>query len=184
MKLPHIKTSYHKIGHFIIDEYKPTILRPFPIQMEPLTLFKRARFLIDRVFGYRVYYIRSCELGDNPNKYIGYCTVTSGKNPRFFFANKKDIVIGPYYVDEKSRGKGWATKLVETVITLCEKDWENAYVMIKNSNVSSIKVTEKLGGKLIFHVHNTIFKRLKKTDKGEYGIYRIKNSGLNDHIQW
>ena len=151
--------------------------------MEPLTTLKRARFALDRIFGYRVYYIKSLKKGDDPKKYIGYCTVTSGKNPRFFFANKKDIIIGPYFVDEACRGKGWATTLVKTVAGICEKDYTSAYVMIKNDNYSSIKVTEKLGGKLIFHVHNTKLKRLIKTEEGEYGIYKItKNSGLNDNL--
>ena len=150
-----------------IVRYKPTAFKPFYIDMEPTTFLRRIRFLIDLHYGYSVYYLKKNEV------FLGYCTITSGKNPRFWFANDTDIVIGPYYVDAKYRGNGYATKLVRVVINHCESDWKKSYVSIKNSNTPSIKVTEHLGGKLVFHVHNTKTKKLIKDENGEYGIYEI-----------
>lgn len=150
-----------------VAKYKPTALKPFYLEMEPTTILRRIRFLIDLHYGYAVYYLL------NGNEFLGYCTITSGKNPRFWFANEEDIVIGPYYVDEKYRGKGYATKLVDAVINHCENDWKKGYVSIKNSNAASIKVTQRLGGELLFHVHNTKTKKLVKKETGEYGIYEI-----------
>lgn len=152
-----------------VIKYKPTILKPFLIDMEPTTVLRRIRFLIDWFYGYSVYYLKK------ESVFLGYCTVTSGKNPRFWFSEDCDIVVGPYYIEDKYRGKGYATKLVNAVITHCEKGWKKAYLYIKNSNQASIKVVEHLGGQFLFHVHNTRTKKLVKTDSGEYGIYMIRS---------
>lgn len=152
-----------------VAKYRPTALKPFYIDMEPTTILRRIRFLIDLHYGYSVYYLKKDE------EFLGYCTITSGKNPRFWFADDTDIVIGPYYVEDKQRGKGYATKLVDAVINHCETGWKKGYVSIKNSNASSIKVTERLGGQLIFHVHNTKTKKMIMDENGEYGIYIIRN---------
>ena len=152
-------------------EYVPTLFKPFYINMEPMTVMRWFRFLIDCYFGFKVYYLKK------GNDYIGYCTITSGKNPRFWFANNKDIVIGPYYIDEKSRGKGYSTVMVDMVIHKAALSWESAYLYILNTNKPSIRVAEKLGGKLMFHVHNTFYRKLVKTESGEYGVYLIKGTG-------
>ncbi len=161
-----LKTVY-TTNDFVIDKYTPTVLKPFYVDMEPTTLLRRIRFLIDLKYGYSVYYLKKND------KLLAYCTITSGKNPRFWFAGDKDIIIGPYYTAPEARGKGYATKLVDAVINHCETDWEKGYVSIKNSNTSSIKVTERLGGKFLFYVHNTKTKKLIKDKNGEYGIYEI-----------
>ncbi len=155
------------IDGFEVVKYKPTALKPFYIDMERTTILRRIRFIIDLYYGYSVYYLR------HDGIFLGYCTITSGKNPRFWFAGDEDIIIGPYYVDDSQRGRKYAVKLVDTVIHHCETNWRKGYVSIKNSNTASIRVTEHLGGKLIFHVHNTKLKRLVRDESGEYGIYEI-----------
>lgn len=162
-----LKTVY-KFDDLQIRKYEPTAIKPFYIDMEPTTIMRRFRFLIDLRYGYAVYYLTKGK------EFIGYCTITSGKNPRFWFAKDDDIIIGPYYVDEKYRGKGYSTKMVDAIINNCETKWKKAYVYILNSNIPSIKVTEKVGGKLIFHVHNTFYRKLVKRDDGEYGIYEVR----------
>ena len=152
---------------FQIVKYTPSALKPFYIDMEPTTLMRRFRFLIDLKYGYSVYYLKKGE------DFIGYCTITSGKNPRFWFATDDDIIVGPYYVDEKYRGNGYSTMLVDTVIHKCENHWKKAYVYILNTNIPSIKVTEKVGGRLLYHVHNTVYRKLVKRETGEYGIYEV-----------
>ncbi len=148
-------------------KYQPTALKPFFIDMEPTTIMRRFRFLIDLRYGYSVYYLQK------DDELIGYCTITDGKNPRFWFASENDIIIGPYYVDEKYRRNGYSTKLVDAVIHKCENDWSKAYVYILNSNIPSIRATEKVGGKLLFNVHNTIYRKLIKREDGEYGVYEV-----------
>ena len=46
---------------FRILEYVPTISKPFYLNMEPMNIVKRARFAIDWLFGYKVYY-RKCSI--------------------------------------------------------------------------------------------------------------------------
>lgn len=164
--------SVYKNEEIEIMKYKPTFFRPFFVEMEPTTLLRRFRFLIDWVYGYSVYYLKTND------EFVGYCTITSGKNPRFWFSEKKDIIIGPYFIEEKHRGKRYATTLVNAVISQCEKNWNKAYLYIKNSNMSSIKVVEHLGGEFLFHVHNTKTRRLIKTNDGEYGIYMINSATI------
>lgn len=152
----------------IVKKYKPSILKPFYIDLEPTTLMRRIRFLIDFYYGYDVYYL------EVKGEIVGYCTITNGRNPRFWFAEDKDIIVGPYYIDEKHRGKGYTTKLVDYVINKSNIQWDKAYIYILNTNISSIRVTEKVGGRFIFHVHNTALRKLIKTEEGEYGIYLIE----------
>lgn len=152
-----------------IYKYKPTLLKPFYINMEPLSLLKRVRFLVDLWYGYSVYYLYINE------KLVGYCTTTSGKNNRYWFASGDDIMVGPYYIDESFRGLGYAKKMVGLVINECEKSWKTAYLYIKNSNLASIGVAEYHGASLLFHVHNTRTRKLVKDENGEYGVYAIIN---------
>lgn len=159
-----------EINGFELFEYTPTRLKPFYIDMEPTTLMRRFRFLIDLHYGYKVYYLKK------DGAFLGYCTVTSGKNPRFWFAENDDIIVGPYYVEEKYRGKGYSTMMVDMVIHKCGLSWNNAYLYILNTNKPSIRVVEKLGGTLVFHVHNTFYRKLVRRESGEYGIYLIKGN--------
>lgn len=161
-----LETVYESDG-LRVAKYAPTALKPFYVDMEPTTLLRRLRFLIDLHYGYSVYYLMEGEA------FLGYCAITSGKNPRFWFAGDGDIIVGPYFVDKGCRGRGLATALVDIVLKHCETDWRRAFVSIKNSNAASIRVTEKLGGRLLFHVRNTRLKRLVKSESGDYGIYEI-----------
>lgn len=151
-----------------ILEYCPKFLKPFYINMEPLTLMRRFRFWIDYKYGYKVFYLKK------ENQFIGYCTITSGNNPRFWFADNNDIIIGPYFIEEKYRNQGYSRKLVDIVINKCGLNWRNAYIYILNDNYPSIAVAKRLGGELLFNVHNTIYRKLIKDDNGEYGVYRIR----------
>jgi len=154
---------------FQIIKYKPNLVKPFYIEMEPTTILRRVRFFIEYIYGYNVYYLKK------ENTFIGYCTITSGRNPRFWFANKKDIIIGPYFILEKQRGNGYAKKMVSTIINFCETNWQNGYVIIKKNNIPSISVTEMVDGELMFYVHNNVVKKLIRKESGEYGIYKIEN---------
>lgn len=104
--------------------------------------------------------------------------MTSGKNPRFWFAQSDDIIIGPYYVNPKERGKGYATKMVDAVVNHSKLEWKTGYVVIRNNNPSSIYVTQNVGGKFLFYVHNTKTKRLIKNPNGECGIYLMQNKSI------
>ena len=157
-----------KIEHnIVIFKYKPSLFRPFYINMEPLTFMMRIRFLLDWYYGYYVYYL--CI----DNEFIGYCAITSGRNPRYWFAERGDIIIGPYFICESCRGKGYSTLMVDMVINKIQTSWNNAYLYILNTNLASIGVVKHLEGTLLFHVRNTFFRKLIKCENGEYGVYKI-----------
>lgn len=150
-----------------IFRYEPKALKPFYIDMEPLAIMRRIRFWIDMRYGYAVYYLKRGE------EFLGYCTITSGKNLRYWFASDGDIIVGPYYVAEQHRGHGYAAQMADAVLHHCGISWEKAYAYIRNTNLPSIRTIEKVNGKFLFHVHNTVFRRLVKTDDGEYGVYEV-----------
>ena len=133
---------------FRILEYVPTILKPFYLNMEPMNIGKRARFAIDWLFGY-------------------------GENPRYFFAKKNDIIIGPYFTKPEHRGKGIAGTLVRTVAMELETNWNNAYAYIWKTKKASRKIMESMGGELVMYVHNNKMHRLVESVTGEYAVYRI-----------
>lgn len=104
---------------------------------------------------------------------VAYCTVTSGENPRYFFAKKNDIIIGPYFTKPEHRGNGIAGTLVRTVAMELETNWNNAYAYIWKTKKASRKIMESMGGELVMYVHNNKMHRLVESVTGEYAVYRI-----------
>ena len=158
---------------FTIKEFKPSFHKLFYIEMESLTILKKIRFWIDLLYGYSVYYLYV------DGQAIGYCTITSGKNPRYSFATANDVMIGPYFIMEGYRGRGYAKTLVQLVITKCKTDWERCFLYIKNENIPSIHVANSIGANLLFHAHNTRLRQLVKKEDGEFGIYILQNPRSN-----
>lgn len=60
---------------FRILEYVPTILKPFYLNMEPMNIGKGARFAIDWLFGYKVYYFSLKNIGRGGYKIVLLHTV-------------------------------------------------------------------------------------------------------------
>ena len=50
---------------FQILKYKPSLMQLFYIDMEPMTLKRRIRFMVDYIYGYSVYYLKKCGGGRN-----------------------------------------------------------------------------------------------------------------------
>ena len=166
---------------FRILEYVPTISKPFFFFLEPMNIGKRARFAIDWLFGYKVYYFSLKNIGGGQDSIVAYCTVTSGENPRYFFAKKDDIIIGPYFTKPEHRGKGIAGTLVRTVAMELETNWNNAYAYIWNTKKASRKIMESMDGELVMYVHNNKMHRLVESVTGEYAVYRISRSRNGGH---
>ena len=120
--------------------------------------------------------------GGEQDSIIAYCTVTSGKNPRYFFAKKNDIIIGPYFTKLEYRGKGIAGLLVQIVALELETSWNNAYAYIWKTKIASRRIMESIGGELIMYVYNDKAHRLVESATGEYAVYRItryRNGGCD-----
>lgn len=160
--------TVYKKGEYEVLKYSPSIIHPFYDNMDPLSLFSRIRFFIEYFYGYDVYYLKRDGI------IVGYCTVSSGRNTRYWFADERDIIFGPYFIKEEYRGLGLSRILIDIVLNSLGINYRYAYDYIDNKNIPSIRVTQRLGGIKVFNVNiNVITRQMRKSQTGQYGIYRI-----------
>ena len=122
-------------------EYKPSIIKPFYINMEPITLKRRIRLLIAYFTGYTVFYI--AEKGE----IVGYCLVQNGNDRRYPFATRDDIVVGPYFIKKEYRGKKLSISLLKYVLHGSGINFKYAYDYIHKNNFPSIRASQAVGFK-------------------------------------
>ena len=149
-----------------IEKIEPTLFKPFPIPLEKYSFMRRIRFLIEYFYGYSLYYLK------NEKEYIGFCVISKGVNKRYWFANEKDIIVGPYFIDENYRGKKLSELLIRETLKYLNGSFDKAYDYIKTDNYPSLHATEKVGFKKEFGVSISSFtRRLKKSEDPEYYVY-------------
>src|SRR5690625_7967864 len=95
--------------NFSLYEFKPSILKPFKINLEPLTLRRRIRVIKAYFTGFKVYYLKENGI------YIGYRLVQNGKDNRYKFSASKDIIVGRYFLGENHRGQRLSVRLRDVV---------------------------------------------------------------------
>lgn len=169
-----MKEVYRKDG-FTFYEYSPSITKPFFINMEPLTIKRRIRLLSAYYSGYKVYYLREND------EYVGYCLVQSGSDIRYTFATDKDIMVGPYFIHEKHRGRKLSIFLLDYILKHSDIKFENAYDYIHKNNIPSIKASEAVGFKYFSDANLSKYLRslnLSKSEKGEYVILKYSNNNI------
>jgi RimJ/RimL family protein N-acetyltransferase len=150
--------------------YKPSITKPFYINMESLSLRRRIRLLMAYFAGYEVYYVA---IG---KEFIGYCLVQSGSDRRYTFATKEDIIVGPYFIREDYRGKKLSISLLKYVLYTAETNFKNAYDYIHKDNIPSIKASKAVGFKYMSGAKISKLTRqisLCDSNTGEYLIFRL-----------
>lgn len=165
---------FDKNKEFEIWKYTPDLLRAFPFYMEKVSPSWRVRCVMEYFVGYRVYYIKK------RGKWAGYCVVSSGKNPRYSFANEEDIIYGRYFVAEKFRGNGLAQRMLREVLDNCEKDYRRAFAYLKVSNTASVITMQKIGAveRKRFDIKG-LTRKLYDNDKGAFVLYEyIKKKGV------
>ena len=123
---------------FQIYEYKPSLNHLFYNNMEPLTVQRRVRFIIELIRGYKVYYLYK------DKQVVAYSVVSPGGG-RYSFAGKKDIVVGPYYVSPECRGNHYSEILVRQILNLDNIDYEYAYDWVRKNNTASMITSERIG---------------------------------------
>lgn len=155
-------------------KYSPTLLKPFYVNLEKLTFKRRIRLIFAFFAGYSVYYLVKS------GKYIGYCLVQSGKDRRYKFATEKDIIVGPYYINEEYRGKKLSIELLNYILKHSGLEFECAYDYISKDNLPSIKASEAVGFKYMSDAIITKFTRNIKLceNKGQYEILMYQRSNF------
>ncbi len=151
-----------------IYAFKPNVFKLFYRNLEPLTMRKWVRFQLERMRGYVVYYL------EVSGEIVGSCLVSSGGG-RYSFADKKDIVIGPYFVCPEHRGHGYASVMVDAVLNHLGIKFEHAWDWIRKNNYPSIKTTENNGFERVYEADVVGFTRkIVLTDDGQGGWYIYK----------
>ncbi len=151
-----------------VYEFTPSFFKLFYINLEPLSIRKWIRFQGERTRGYKVYYMTI------HNDVVGSCLVSKGGG-RYFFANHDDVVVGPYFICEKHRKKGYASKLVDIVINKLGINYRYAWDWIEKNNIGSIMCTEKNGFERIYEVNVVgLLRRMEITEKGKGGWFVYK----------
>ncbi len=149
-------------------EYDPTLFRLLYVDFEPMRFIRRMRFISEyiRKERYKVYYL---EAGGH---LVGHCVVTPGGR-RLKCSSKKDIVLGPYYVKENERGKGYSIEMIAMVLEYCS--FENAYDWVDKKNTASRKASEACGFVPVAELDvKKPFRKLVIVDHGEDIVYRYR----------
>ncbi|QKY70307.1 hypothetical protein [Lentibacillus sp. CBA3610] len=156
-------------GDISFYEYTPTIFKPFYVNLEPLTLKRRLRLLMAYFSGFKVFYLKY------QGEYAGYCLVQSGRDNRYKFASKKDIMVGPYFICEGYRGKKLSVTLLEFILKRSNLEFANAYDYIQKDNIPSIKASEAVGFKYFSDANLSRYVRsiiLCDSGQGDFVIYK------------
>ncbi len=155
-----------KIEDCILYEYTPTILKPLYVDFEPMGLVRRVRFFLEYLgkAHYRVFYL------EKGGCLIGHCVVAPGGR-RLKCSTPEDIVLGPYYIKQDARGKGYSVRLIRMVLE--NTKYRYAFDWVEKGNIASCKASESCGFKKIGELNVTPFlRRLMIVDEGEDNIYR------------
>lgn len=156
-------------GAYHIDLAYPHIGDLFPSSLVKLNLHEAIRWLIQLPFGYRVY----CLFDGNTE--IGYYAVGGGGNPRYPFAGRPDIILGPMYIEPAYRGKGLASLLRKKACEH-EKGYRSAISFIKHDNTPSIKSVLSSGFHYVSDCSYTKYTRrlLPVSGVGQMQLYKLE----------
>lgn len=140
------------LGEYKLYLFSPGVFKLFPRSgdMHKMDVKQMLRFLIMLIYGYRVYV-----LADMQENILGCVVYASGKNPRYPFAEEKDLICGPYFVRPEHRGKGIAPWMVQYVLEHFELVHGEVYAHVWHKNEASIRCLEKIGFKYVCAMRTT-----------------------------
>lgn len=158
---------------FSLYEYRPTLLRPLLVHFQPMKFVRRCRYLLEYLHEgqYRVFYL----LGPDKTP-LAFCVVTPGGRG-LKCSTKKDIVLGPYYVDKAARGNGYAKKIIRMVLDSYPEHYECAYDWILKSNIPSVRASVSCGFLPVSDLNIVgLMRKPVLTEDGKYSLYRYCNA--------
>lgn len=152
--------------------YRGDPFTPSMVPLDQVTIQARIRLFFEWFYGRRVYYAKLI----GSNEWLGYCAVVSGRNPRYFFSGKHDIVFGHYMIIPKYRGKGFSVKLLKSVMDNAENNYDNAYAYVSTDNIISQRAITSFGGEAICNLSiNGLFRRIRRCDgEGNFVLFKRK----------
>jgi len=150
-----------------VYEFKPSFLHLLAVPIEPLSIARRFRFLLEFIRGgYTVYYLVK------DGVVVGYCVVTPGGR-RLKCSSKQDGVIGPLYICQEYRGRSLSEVIVKQSLICCLHKYNSFYCWIHKDNIPSRRSLESCGFKPIGRLNVVgVFRRLVITSQGVDIIYK------------
>lgn len=160
---------------FELWKFTPGFFHAFPFRMEPVSWSWRIRCAMECLVGYQVYYAKA---HGRDGAWIGYCVVSSGKNPRYGFATEKDIIFGRYFIAEPFRGRHLAKILLQHVLDDCGLRFEKAFAYVNRKNVISQRAISSIGARVVacFDLVGK-FRRVKMDPAGEFVLFQYDGKG-------
>lgn len=149
-------------------QYKSRLFHYYYIPMAEYEqlLSHKIRQTINFISGSSVIYIAK------NNKLLGYGVVSRGGG-RMKFSTKKDIVLGPLWIQPDVRGEGVGSKLIRALTSELGYKYEKAYEYISDSNLPSINAAKRNGfikignAKQYGLLHSVVY-----DPNGSIGIYK------------
>ena len=117
----------------------------------------RLYFLLITFYGVKLFYVMD---GENV---IHYSYVLS-KCYKFPFMKTSDLEIGPCFTCKEYRGRGIYPRVLKKIISSGLND-SNFFMIVEESNLSSIKGVKKVGFKECGHVKKQMFKVYRKINE-------------------
>jgi len=155
---------------FELWQFTPGLFRAFPFRMEPVSWSWRLRCVMEWFVGYRVFYAKS----HGPDaRWMGYCVVSSGRNPRYPFASGQDIIFGRYFIAEPFRGRHLAKVLLAHVLDDSGLSYEKAFAYVNMKNVVSQKAISSIGARVVarFDLVGKL-RRVEMAPAGEFVLFQ------------
>ena len=157
---------------FSLWEYAPSVFMPLYGSMQKISFVRRMRFFFEYFYKdrYKVYYLSSGE------KYVGYCVVAPGGR-RLRVSSRQDVVLGPYFVFEQYRGRGYSKILLQLTLKYCSYPYNYAYDWIHETNKASIRASEAVGFEAVGRLRVVgMMRRLILSKDGDHIIYRYQKT--------
>lgn len=166
---------YKHFDEFDLWEFTPDLFHAFPFRMERISWSWRIRCVLEWRVGYRVYYAK--ESGKDGN-WIGYCVVSSGRNPRYPFSTGNDIIFGRYFIARPFRGKRLANPLLSHVLDDCGLRYDKAFAYLKTTNIVSRRAIASIGARPIAHFDLVgKFRRVRMSPRGQFVLFEYTGKG-------
>ena len=162
-----------------IEEYTPTVFQPLYKKIDNMYFNKWIRFIIVSLSGGKIYYL------SEDSNVVGYCMIVKGKSYRYLFAKKNDIIVGPIYLSQKYRGKGYARLLLEQSLKYYNKKYGfgNAFAYIWRTNIASNKIFLRIGFKIIAQIEVKKYSRkvvISNKSKMDYQLFQLDSKQLTN----
>lgn len=162
----------------VVVEFTPTIFRLLPedccgLEKEPHI---HLRFFYRFMVGYKMYILKKNGTA------VAYAMVQWGKIRRYPYVGRRDLMLGPIFVNPEYRGMGLVGKVIRGALSTMKATgrYDAVYAWIVESNHSSQKAVSKVG----FYKHAWLdasgFIKKPVDHPTNYGLWKLDLTKFSD----